>query len=154
MFWVTSVAAGSLRPHILWGLNLFLSLPGSSAHGILQARILEWAAMLSSRGSSWPWNQTCVSCVLHWQTGSLPLAPPREPCNIFAFPLKPEGNQFPGLTHYLRAASILSLCLFPGGFCRLLPPATSAWTFEVKSRPVLLSLVSASGYSVIRYPKF
>ena len=27
-------------------------LPGSSVHGILQARILEWVAMLSSRGSS------------------------------------------------------------------------------------------------------
>ena len=29
------------------------SLPGSSVHGTLQARILEWIAMLSSRGSSW-----------------------------------------------------------------------------------------------------
>ena len=28
------------------------SPPGSSVHGILQARILEWVAMLSSRGSS------------------------------------------------------------------------------------------------------
>ena len=28
------------------------SLPGSSVHGILQARILEWVVMLSSRGSS------------------------------------------------------------------------------------------------------
>ena len=28
------------------------SLPGPSVHGILQARILEWVAMLSSRGSS------------------------------------------------------------------------------------------------------
>ena len=28
------------------------SLPGSSVHGILQARILEWVAMPSSRGSS------------------------------------------------------------------------------------------------------
>ena len=30
------------------------SLLGSSVHGILQARILEWVAMPSSRGSSWP----------------------------------------------------------------------------------------------------
>ena len=29
------------------------SLPGSSVHGIFQARILEWIAMPSSRGSSW-----------------------------------------------------------------------------------------------------
>ena len=36
--------------------------PGSSVHGILQARILEWVAMPSSRGSSQPRGQTCVSC--------------------------------------------------------------------------------------------
>ena len=30
------------------------SPPGSSVHGILQARILEWVAMLSSRESSQP----------------------------------------------------------------------------------------------------
>ena len=39
------------------------SPPGSSVHGILQARILEWVAMPSSRGSSWPRNRTCVSCI-------------------------------------------------------------------------------------------
>ena len=37
------------------------SLPDSSVHGILQARIPEWAAMPSSRGSSWPRDWTCVS---------------------------------------------------------------------------------------------
>ena len=52
------------------------SPPGSSVHGILQARILEWVAMTSSRGSFWPRDQTCISFVylLHWQEGSL--APP------------------------------------------------------------------------------
>ena len=39
------------------------SPPGSSVHGILQARILQWVAMPSSRGSSQPRDQTCVSCV-------------------------------------------------------------------------------------------
>ena len=37
------------------------SPPGSSVHGILQARILEWAAILSSRGSSQPRDRTQVS---------------------------------------------------------------------------------------------
>ena len=37
------------------------SPPGSSAHGILQARILEWVAMPFSRGSSQPRDQTRVS---------------------------------------------------------------------------------------------
>ena len=36
-------------------------MPGSSVHGILQARILEWVAMPSSRGSSWPRDRTCIS---------------------------------------------------------------------------------------------
>ena len=43
--------------------------PGSSVHGILQARILEWFAMLSSKVSSRPRDQThvsYVSCIGRW----------------------------------------------------------------------------------------
>ena len=36
---------------------------GSSVHGILQARILEWVAICFSRGSSWPRDWTWVSCI-------------------------------------------------------------------------------------------
>ena len=36
---------------------------GSSVHGILQARILEWVACPSSRGSSWLKDRTLVSCI-------------------------------------------------------------------------------------------
>ena len=36
---------------------------GSSVHGILPARILEWVAMPSSRGSSWPRDPTWVSYI-------------------------------------------------------------------------------------------
>ena len=39
------------------------SPPGSSVHGILQARILEWAAISFSRGYSPPSDQTWVSCI-------------------------------------------------------------------------------------------
>ena len=35
--------------------------PGSSVHGISQARILEWVAISSSRGSFWPMDQTLIS---------------------------------------------------------------------------------------------
>ena len=38
------------------------SLPGSSVHRIFQARIMEWVAMPSSRGSSQPRDGTWVSC--------------------------------------------------------------------------------------------
>ena len=40
------------------------SLSGSSVHGILQARILEWVTMLCSKGSSWPRYQTQVFCIV------------------------------------------------------------------------------------------
>ena len=48
--------ASTLRPQ-------GLCPPGSSVHGSLQARMLEWAAISSSRGSSPPSDQTHVSCV-------------------------------------------------------------------------------------------
>ena len=44
-------------------------LPGSSVHGILQARILEWVAIPSGRGSSQPRDPThvsYVSCIDRW----------------------------------------------------------------------------------------
>ena len=37
------------------------SPPGSSVHGILQARILEWVAIPFSRESPWPRDGTCIS---------------------------------------------------------------------------------------------
>ena len=45
----------------LWD-TIECSLPSSSVHGILQARILEWVAIPFSRGSSWLRDWTQVSC--------------------------------------------------------------------------------------------
>ena len=50
------------------------SLPDSSVHGILQARILEWVAIPFSRRFSWSRDQTQVSCTAGrfftvWSTG-------------------------------------------------------------------------------------
>ena len=39
------------------------NLPGSSVHGIFQARVLEWIAILFFRGSFWLRDQTWVSCI-------------------------------------------------------------------------------------------
>ena len=39
------------------------SRPGSSVHGISQARILDWVAISSSRGSSQPRDRTCIFCI-------------------------------------------------------------------------------------------
>ena len=48
------------------------SLPGSSVHRILQARILEWVAISFSRASSQPQEFH----LMHWQTDSLSLSHP------------------------------------------------------------------------------
>ena len=52
------------------------SQPGSSVHGILQARILEWVAMPSSRGSSYPGIESRSPTL---QADSLPSEPPEKP---------------------------------------------------------------------------
>ena len=39
------------------------SPPDSSVHGILQARILEWVVITFSKGSSWPRDQSRISCI-------------------------------------------------------------------------------------------
>ena len=52
----------------LWN-TVDYSPPGSPVHRISQARIPEWVAISSSRGSSWPRDQTrvsCVSCIGRW----------------------------------------------------------------------------------------
>ena len=63
------VCAKSLQSCLTLCDPMDCSLPGSSVHRILQARILEWVALPSSRGSSWP--KDLMSPAL---TGSLPLA--------------------------------------------------------------------------------
>ena len=57
-------------------LTLNFSPPGSSVHGIFQARILEWVAISSSRGCSRPRIEPASLVSPDWQVGSLP--PPGE----------------------------------------------------------------------------
>ena len=69
------------------------SPPGSSVHGILQARIPEWDALPSCRGSSQPRDQTWVSYIsCRWVLYH---------CSTQESPLKLSCvcNSFPGLTH-------------------------------------------------------
>ena len=54
-----SVVSYSVRP-------MDCSPPGSSVHGILQARIPQWVTISFSRGSSWPRDRTHVSCTGRW----------------------------------------------------------------------------------------
>ena len=67
-----------------WGIDESLklkencSLPGSSLHGIFQAKILQWVAIAAFRGSSWPRDWICTSCIgrqilYHWATRESPI---------------------------------------------------------------------------------
>jgi len=51
-----SVVSDTLQLHALY------SQPGSSVHGIFQARTLEWVVISYSRRSSWPMDKTHISC--------------------------------------------------------------------------------------------
>ena len=79
---------------------MYCSQPGSSVFGILQARILGWVAMPSSWGSSWSRDRIHVSCLLHWQMGSLPLVPLEKPF-VIRVPLYIHFFFFPTLVSFL-----------------------------------------------------
>ena len=51
------------RPVLLFVTLRTIALQALLSMGILQARILEWVAVPSSRGSSWSRDRTCVSCI-------------------------------------------------------------------------------------------
>ena len=56
----------SLQSYLTPFYPMDCSLWGSSVHGSLQARVLEWVAMPSSRRSSQPRDQACISCFARW----------------------------------------------------------------------------------------
>ena len=76
------------------------NLPGSSVHRIYQVGTLKWVAIYFSRGSSWPRNQTWVSCIAdgfftNWAT--------RE---AQAFPLHFFRSQFSPVSTYFRITEL------------------------------------------------
>ena len=75
------------------------SLPGSSIHGILQARILEWIAISFSRGSSQPRDWTWVSCI----SGKLFTTWAREPSQNYLPKLPPKATSQNYLSKPLRS---------------------------------------------------
>ena len=80
------------------------SLPGSSVHGILQARILEWAAIFPLQGI-FPTQGLNLHLLhlLHWQADSLPRVPPGKGflerptnhCSDFGFLVSPTPVRGP-----------------------------------------------------------
>ena len=75
--------------------------PGSSVHGILQARILEWVAMPFSQGSSQPSDQTLIFCIAgRFFSAEPPGKPPHTVCesesrSVMSDSLRPHGLYSP-----------------------------------------------------------
>ena len=80
------------------------SPPGSTVHGIFQARILEWATISFSRGSSQPRDQTQVSSL---QTDTFTVWTTREAHS-------PWGNEKSAMTEHIdtRTKAVVLLLLF------------------------------------------
>ena len=86
------------------------SPPGSSVNGIFQARILQWVAISSSRGSSPPRDRTrisCVSCIgrrilYHCASWEIPKVLFQGLNLLFASEMEKEGHE-PGTQMHLEA---------------------------------------------------
>ena len=88
------------------------SLPGSSVHGILQARILEWVCICFSRRYSWPRDWTWVSLIvgsllMDWDTR-------KEPSYLFKCNQQSQNK-------WLKRIPVLSYCGFPSWFSNGFP---------------------------------
>ena len=117
----------------LWGVCVFIpcsvcptlcdpmgcSLPGSSVHGILHARILELNAISSSRGSSWPRDQTCPPCIdreilYHQLTWEVPI--PKNSGTMHCIKLMLKSDKKSNIKILAKIFASTCLCVFPYKF--------------------------------------
>ena len=113
-------------------------LPGSSVHGILQAKLLAWAAVPFSWISSWPRDQTWVSCIADrfftiWTT--------REEIWIGRLLNKKWSIEKTGLKLNIQKAKIIAFC-----------PIIS-WQIEGEKAEDLFSWAPKSPWMVIEVTK-
>ena len=109
--------AKSLQSCLTLYTSVYCSLPDSSVHGILQARILERVVMPSSRGffsTQGPYLH--VLGLLHWQVGSLLLKPPALG---FSWIIQPD------FWTPLRLLTLIPLYLLLACCCRFYNPGFS-----------------------------
>ena len=118
------------------------NLLGSSVHGIVQARILEWLAISSSRVSSWPRDRTHGACIAG---GFFTSEPPGKPhrhvllllsrllCPTLCDPLdgSPPGSAIPGI---LQARTLEWIAI----------SFSNAWKWKVKGKSLSCVLLFAT----------
>ena len=94
---------------------------GSSVHGILQARTLEWVAMPSSRGSSQPRNLTFVCCISFIGRWILTTVPPGKPLCIYYIPSNPPLVLIPFHPNSMEHLYLNCFYFLPTYFLLILP---------------------------------
>ena len=112
----TAVCA-QLFSHVRLCNHMDCSPPGSKVHGILQARILEWVVISSSRGSfqlrDWT-SISWVSCTAGWFFSTEPLGKSHTTLHTLAFcqlPLPPWlWPTNPVMDYYIFSRDLLILC--------------------------------------------
>ena len=127
--------------------------PGSSVHGILQASILEWVAISSSRGSFQPRDWSCISCIAGrfltvWNTREAHI-------NIFVFYSMSDHSVVEGfffsfvslvlllLLFFLSVLNSLCTCIF-----RVLVEVMFVWHLSVKVFWGSFLVSSSRGYFI------
>ena len=144
--WHACVCAKSLQSCPAVCSPIDCTPPGYSVRGILQARILEWVAISSSRGSSCPRDWTWVSSIsLPWQAGSLPLVSPGKyvTWQIHLIPMWApgisgcfhSGSVLPGEIIVSPVPDRVSFPLFYSTMFLVLRPMCSVRNSKVKNKP-------------------
>ena len=132
------------------------SQPGSSVHGIFQARILEWVAISFSRRSSWPRDWTWVSCIVGrhftiWATREVPnsRAQMLKPKKKWVSPLKDREREREREREFTLPPPLCSSWALSSGWC---PPPWRGWIFSLSLLTQMLkssrnTLIDTSGKS-------
>ena len=109
------------------------SLPGSSIRGILQARILGWAAISSPREPSQPRDWTRVSCtarqILHSTQRLNPSLVHCQADSPLNPEIEPESCALSGRFSTTSASLLFGLLIFCGGFSHLCLSVTLSCNF-------------------------
>ena len=111
------------------------SLPGSSVHGISQARVLEWVAISSTRGSSSPRDWTEPKCI-SWNTIR----------NV----VSGTWRQFPNCSTFIRGFLLLIWSSYsppPGGYLPLAMLSSISFHICIKSA---FCIYETSGGSMVK----
>ena len=128
---------------------------GTSVHGILQTRVLEWVAMPFSKGSSQPRDRTQVSCMAgrfftiwatgkSWRDGSSNLLPCRLSIFRSRVCVTQRQRKAPALISEPHCRGLLQALSYPFSVSVSLPPLPSSplplfLCLSVLSLPVLLA---------------